>query len=179
MQGQDPISDNIEIKRAPKGNILIIESNFDIEGMYFFLKRLYFNVINRIFGSQDILLISINHTKLSFSRELKGSTKIKIGSDTLIINELNNTNEDAIENIINTIDFEFGNSILLLKNSGVNLESVRNVYERIKDNSELKHYDSDEIFCYSVSDGYFLYLVNTGFSISDVRQIVENTKTQL
>lgn len=152
-----------------QGEVLILESDYNVNGIYIFLKHFYEGILFQIFGNNDIKLITLNPGKQSLCNEIINNIQVNIGRDKLIISSIKSVSRDFLGDVISSLDFEVGKAIIIMDNANNIREVITNIYDWIEKQSERGNYTLKDIFCYCEADGYILYLVNTGLSISNLK----------
>lgn len=163
---------HMRITSSVDRDLIIIQSDFNVEGMYFFLKEFYPLLLNQLFSNKEVDIVTLNPEKDALCYELGNYKEVKINKDRLFINSIKNPTSNLLMQIACSTEFELGTLNIVCTDSFSLEQRVETVYKYFKTDIE----ESDEkllhTFCYCESDGYIVYLANTCLTQDEIKNII-------
>ena len=147
------LADNIKFSVASDIDIIEITADYQIEGIYFFT-RVYFEEVIKLFcGIAEIELLTLKPLRKSIGRELAGQHDfLKLNAEEVLINYLGSSNYDTLSEILNSIDFDDGNVCFVKRDSYPMKTRIGDVYQWIKDEADPSRAPITHSFCYPQQD---------------------------
>lgn len=162
---------HINIHSISDKNIMVIKSDFRIDGMYLFLKEFYTLLLGKIFFKMPIEIITLNPDKDALCYDLGNYKMLEIKKDKFVVNKIENPTLDTLMQVACTTEFELG-TLAIFKQDSLSLEErVQIAYKYFNSDIEESNEAIINMFCYCEPDGYILYLVNTPITEIEIMEV--------
>lgn len=163
----------------PKENLIVITSDYKIDGMYFFLKEFYPLLLEAIFYGQGIEIITLNPASGALCYDFDSYNEIKFNRDNLFVNIIENPTLDVFTQIGASSEFELGTLAVVATDESSMKQRAEIIYKYFHEDIEKATETLSYTFCYCEPDGYIIYLVNTSLSDNTIVGIAVKAETYM
>lgn len=165
--------EHIRITENKERGLIVIQSDYSVDGLYLFLKDYYTLILQRVFSNSNINLVTTDPLKSALAYEIGNYIQLKIENNKLLVNAVQNATSEFLKQVACSIEFELGTLGIIKEDRGSIEERSKIIYKWLNQDIETSNEELFSTFCYCEPDGYIIYLVGTELNEENLKLIAQ------